>query len=299
MGKQVTMGFDPEGIKIPINNILPLKTLPNGIRSLQRYLRVKASMSEVGIVEPPIVYPQKGNKGMYLMLDGHVRLDIAKVLGHKSLFCLVSHDDEAFTYNHKVSQLPPIQAHFMVLRAIKNGVSEERIARALNVDPAAIRQKRDLLAGICTEAVELLKNRRASTGALREMKRVKPIRQIEMAELMAASNNYTACYAKCLVAACSQDQLVEPHDDGRDTKSRGLEPADVSRIRREMSVLERDFKMVQDEYGQNMLNLVVVAAYVRRLLANAAVVRYLSRTEAAMLAELQKIVDMSDLRATG
>jgi len=299
MGKQVAMAFDPEGVSVPINKILPLKALPNGIRSSQRYLRVKASMAEVGIVEPPIVYPQKGSKGMYLMLDGHVRLDIAKVLGHESLFCLVSHDDEAFTYNHKVSQLTPIQEHFMVLRAIKNGVSEERIARALNVDPATIRQKRDLLTGICAEAVELLKDRRASTGALREMKRVKPMRQIEMAELMAASNNYTTSYAKCLVAASPQDQLVEPLDDGRDTKAHGLEPEDLSRIRSEMTVLERDFKMVQEEYGQNMLNLVVVVAYVRRLLDNAAVVRYLSRTEAAMLAEFQKIVDTSDLRATG
>lgn len=299
MSKQVAMAFDPEGVNVPVNNILPLKALPNGIRSSKRYLRVKASMAEVGIVEPPIVYPQKGTKGMYLMLDGHVRLDIAKALGQTSLYCLVSHDDEAFTYNHKVSQLTPIQEHFMVLRAIKNGVSEERIARALNVDPATIRQKRDLLNGICAEAVELLKDRRASTGALREMKRVKPMRQIEMAELMAASNNYTTSYAKCLVAASPQEQFVEPIDDGRDNNAHGLGPEDLSRIRTEMSVLERDFKMVQDEYGQNMLNLVVVVAYVRRLLDNAAVVRYLSRTDAAMLAEFQKIVDTSDLRATG
>jgi len=299
MSKQVAMAFDPEGVSIPIPNILPLKTLPSSLRSSQRYLRIKATMAEVGIVEPPMVYPQKGKKGMYLMLDGHVRLDIAKSLGHESLYCLVSHDDEAFTYNHKVSQLTPIQEHFMVLRAIKNGVSEERIARTLNVDPGTIRLKRDLLTGICAEAVELLKDRRASIGAIREMKRVKPMRQIEMAELMAASNNYTTSYAKCLAAASPQDQMVESDDEDRDTKPHGLEPEDISRIRNEMSVLERDFKMVQDEYGQNMLSLVVVVAYVRRLLDNAAVVRYLSRTESAMLAEFQKIVDTSDLRATG
>jgi hypothetical protein len=120
-----------------------------------------------------------------------------------------------------------------------------------------------------------------------------------MAELMAASNNYTTSYAKCLVAASPSEQLVESGGDGRDTKAHGLEAEDLSRIRGEMSVLERDFKMVQEEYGQNMLNLVVVVAYVRRLLDNAAVVRYLSRTEAAMLNEFQKIVDASDLRATG
>lgn len=299
MAQQVAMAFDADGISVPIANILPLKTLPASIQSSQRYLRIKASMVEVGIVEPPVIYPQKGKTGMYLMLDGHVRMDIGKSLGYDSLYCLVSHDDEAFTYNHKVSQLQPIQEHFMVLRAIKNGVSEERIARTLNVDPATIRQKRDLLTGICTEAVELLKNRRAFAGAIREMKRVKPMRQIEMAELMAASNNYTMSYAKCLVAATPPEQVVEQDSASPDTNGHGLVPEDLSRIRNEMSVLERDFKMVQDEYGQNMLNLVVVAAYVRRLLDNAAVVRYLSRTEADMLAEFRKIVDTSDLRDTG
>ncbi len=38
---------------------------------------------------------------------------------------------------------------------------------------------------------------------------------------------------------------------------------------------------------------------IRRLLGNAAVVRYLSREEPAMLAEFQKIAEASDLRAAG
>lgn len=299
MSTKVPMAFDPEGIDIPINNILPLKTLPKGVRLSQRYLRIKSTMEEVGVVEPPVVFPQKDKPGSFLMLDGHVRLDIAKSLEHKSLFCFLALDDEVFTYNHKVSQLQPIQEHFMVLRAIKNGVSEERIARALNVDPATIRKKRDLLVGICPEAVELLKERRAFAAAIREMKRVKPMRQIEIAELMVASNNYTISYAKCLIAATPDDQLVESDGNGQSAKNHGLKPEDLSRIQNEMKGLEREFKMVQDEYGQNMLNLVVVVAYVRCLLDNAAVVRYLSREETAMLAEFQKIVAVSDLRATG
>ena len=97
----------------------------------------------------------------------------------------------------------------MILRAIKNGVSEERIAKTLNVNVETIKRKRDLLTGICPEAVELLRNRRVSAGAIREIKRVKPMRQIEMAEVMVASDNYTAAYAKCLVLASSPDQLLE------------------------------------------------------------------------------------------
>jgi len=242
------------------------------------------------------VFPQEGSKGIYMMLDGHVRLDIAKSLDIESLFCLIATDDEAFTYNHKVNELTPIQEHFMIRRAIKNGVSEERIAKTLNVNLGTIKQKRDLLTDICPEAVELLRDRRASAGAIREMKRVKPMRQIEMAELLVASNNYTAAYAKCLVMASSPDQLLEP---SQQTAPGVMEEHDVARLQSEMKNMEREFKLVQEEYGQSMLNLVVVIGYLRSLLDNAAVVRFLSQAEPAMLGEFQKIMDLTDMKATG
>lgn len=242
------------------------------------------------------MFPQKGNTGLYMMLDGHVRPDIAKTLNFENLFCLVATDDEAFTYNHKVNQLQPIQEHFMVLRAIRNEVSEERIARALNVNLDTIKQKRDLLIGICPEAIELLRNRKTSAGAIREMKRVKPMRQIEMAEVMVASDNYTSAYAKCLVLASSPDQLLEPNQQ---TASGAMEEHDVARLQREISSMEHEFRLVQEEYGRNMLSLVVVIGYLRSLLDRAAVVRYLSRAEPTMLAEFQRIVDQTDLKAVG
>ncbi|MBN1123797.1 MAG: ParB N-terminal domain-containing protein [Sedimentisphaerales bacterium] len=296
MASKVPMAFRSKGVTVSLDNILPLKTLPPTTRTTPRYQRIKASMQEVGIIEPPVVYPQKGQSGVYMMLDGHLRLDVAKELNFKSLFCLVATDDEAFTYNHKVNQLTSIQEHFMILKAIKNGVSEERIAKTLNINVATVKQKRDLLKDICPEAVEHLKNRRVSAGAIREMKRVKAIRQIEMAELMVSSNNYTTVYAKCLLAASPPDQLVESE---KQSMSNGLEQRDIARLQSEMENLEREFKLVQEEYGQNMLNLVVVVGYLRSLLDNAAVVRFLSQVEPAMLTEFQRIIDTSDLRATG
>lgn len=42
--------------------------------------------------------------------------------------------------------------------AIESGVSEERLARSLNVDVRSITRKRNLLDGICQEAIDLLGN---------------------------------------------------------------------------------------------------------------------------------------------
>jgi hypothetical protein len=52
----------------------------------------------------------------------------------------------------------------MILRALAHN-SEDRIAEALNVNVSVIRKKRALLHGVCDEAVEILKDRRATAKA--------------------------------------------------------------------------------------------------------------------------------------
>lgn len=75
------------------------------------------------------------------MLDGHVRLEALRELGQTHVRCLVAMDDETDTYNKRVNPMSPIQEHLMIVKAIKSGASEERIATVLNVDIASIRQK--------------------------------------------------------------------------------------------------------------------------------------------------------------
>lgn len=59
MPDRVPIAFDPKGITLPLDKILPLKSLTKTIRSSPRYLRIKASMQEVGIIEPPSCSPRK------------------------------------------------------------------------------------------------------------------------------------------------------------------------------------------------------------------------------------------------
>ncbi|MGB0766279.1 MAG: ParB/RepB/Spo0J family partition protein, partial [Phycisphaeraceae bacterium] len=176
------MAFERRGLTLPLDKIFPTKRLKKSTASSPKYKRIFASVRVLGIIEPLVVYPQDAKSGNYILLDGHLRLNILKELGAGETFCLVATEDETVTYNHKVNQLSPIQEHFMILKAIENGVSEERIAETLDVDVKAIRGKRDLLKGICPEAVDLLRDRRASPTAIRELRRVKPLRQIEIVE---------------------------------------------------------------------------------------------------------------------
>jgi prepilin-type processing-associated H-X9-DG protein len=201
MAKRVNLGFNTQGVILSVTIILPLKQLKPSLRSTQKYQQVLSSIREVGIIEPLTVFPQNGGTGMYLLVDGHVRLEALKQLGHTSVRCLIATDDEAYTYNKRVNRIATIQEHNMILKAIKSGISEERIAKVLNLDLNSIRQKRDLLEGICREAVELLKNKHMSPHLFGVLKKMKPMRQIEVSELMGAASNFSVPYAKALLAA--------------------------------------------------------------------------------------------------
>jgi len=292
MANKVRLACQPEMITIELNRILPLRRLARATCKSEKYKRIQASIQELGVIEPLVVFPQANRTGHYILLDGHARLEILKELDMQTTGCLVATEDEAYTYNHKVNQLSAVQEHFMIMQAIKRGVSEERIARTLNVDVGNIRRKRELLDGICPEAVKLLRSKRAGAKVFREMRKVRPIRQIEMAELMVAANNFSSNYASCLLAATPQEQLIDPE---KPKDVRGLTPEDVSRMEREMESLSQDFRLIEESHGRNVLNLVLVVGYLKKLLDNARVVRYLSRHHAEILAEFQKIVETKGL----
>jgi len=253
-----------------------------------------ASVREIGIIEPLIVFPQKDTSetSTYLLLDGHIRLEVLKQIGETHARCLVSADDEAFTYNKRVNRMATIQEHVMILKAIRSGVSEERIAKVLNVDVASIRQKRDLLNGICKEAAEVLKNKHMAPAAFSLLKKMKPMRQIEVAELLVASGNFSKPYVKALLAATHLDMLLDPD---KHKVVQGLTPEQVTKMEQEMDALQRDLKVVEESHGDSVLNLVLACGYLEKVFNNARVTRYLTQHHADIFGELQTIAAGSSL----
>ena len=292
MSDPIRLACQSDIVEILLTRILPMRMLDDGIHKTSKYKCIEASIRELGLVEPLVVFPQAKTEGCFMLLDGHIRFMILKALGVTTAKCLISTDDEGFTYNHKVNRLAAIQEHFMILKAIKNGVSEARIARSLNVNVQNIRRMRDLLEGICPEAVHLLKEKRTTANALRLLRKVKPMRQIEIAELMSAANNFSVGYVRCLVAASPDDLHVDPE---RGREIRGMSPEDISRMEHEMDLLGREFKLIEESHGKNVLNLVLVVGYLRKLLENSRVVRHLSQNYPEIHVEFQKVVEARNL----
>ena len=285
----VEVGFEQSAIKLAIADIQPLRLVSDRIKQSVKYSQIAASIREVGIVEPPVVARDRAVHGKYLLLDGHSRVAILTDMGETEVVCLVSTDDEAFTYNRRVNRIATVQEHKMILKAVERGVSEERIARALNVNVAEIRRKRRLLDSICPESAELLKDKHVPINTFAQLKKMEPLRQIEAAELMVAMNNYTITYAKSLVAATSQDQLVDVH---KRKVINGVSGDQLALMERESTNLEREFKMVEQSYGTDHLDLVLAKGYLAKLLGNPRVVRYLHQNHPELMAEFLRIAEV-------
>ena len=280
-------GFEANLRTIPIDAILPVKQLPVTVPKSQKYGQIAASIREVGLIEPPVVARAPGQDGSFILLDGHVRLHVLKEMGDTTVTCLVATDDESFTYNKRISRLATIQEHKMILRAVERGVSEARIAAALNVNIALIRQKRTLLNGICPEAAELLKARHCPINSFRSLRKMKPLRQIQAAELMIAANNFTVPYVEAILAASDAADLADP---AAKKPPAGVTREQAERMKAEMANLQKNIKLIEGTLGPDHLRLVVAGRYVERLLQNDRLARYLDKNHGEILGEFRQIV---------
>jgi hypothetical protein len=229
------------------------------------------------------------------VLDGHVRLDALRAHGIIEAPCIIANDDESFTYNKRVNRLAPIQEHRMIARALERGVSEAKLARALDVDVKVIRQRRSLLDGISPDVAELLKDRPVGRYAFSKLRKMKPVRQLEVAELMVSANTYTVSYAKALLATSRPEDLHKP-DQLR--KATGLTPDQMSRLEREMAAVNVDYKELEASYGDDMLVLVVASGYLERLLSKPSIERFLESRHPEFVEYFRAIVQATSLDQT-
>ena len=78
---------------------------------------------------------------------------------------------------------------------------------------------------------------------------MKPIRQIEVAELMISVGNFSMAYAKAPSAATRQADLTNPD---KPKKVGGLTPEQMARLEREIATVNQDFKTLEETYGDDV-----------------------------------------------
>jgi hypothetical protein len=277
---------------VPIASIIPLKLFDPAIKESEKYKQIVASVRVFGLIESPVVSRDADEPGRFYLLDGLVRVEVLKDLGHETVECLIATDDETYTYNKRINRLSVIQEHRMIVRAMERGVPEARIAEALNFEVAAVQRRFRLLDGICEQAASLLADKPCPMAVFELMKAMVPLRQIEAAELMIGQGNYNSTFAKAILAA-TPDALRAPRKKGRGPSE--VTQEQISRLEQELSVVQGRVKSVEESYGIDNLHLTVAKTYLSSLLAKPKIVRWLERHHSDYLTEFRAIIEISTL----
>lgn len=290
----VAWGFERGSVTVSLDALVAMKPLRPDVKMSAKYRQIVTSIKAVGLVEPPVVIPASDQPGTYYVLDGHLRLEALRDLGALEVDCLISRDDEAFTYNKRVNRLSAPQEHRMIARAIERGVSEARLAEALGINVTSIQRRARLMDGIAEDAVELLKDSPASLAVFDVLRKMGAMRQCEAAELMVGHSNFGRPFVMAILAATPDMQLADGKRRRKQTTST-VTREQVARLERELATLQVQIKAVEETYGLDNLHLTVARAYLVKLLGNARVVRWLAQQKPEYLTEFQSIAELTSL----
>ena len=288
--KTIKLAFEAKGVHLDLAQLVPLKSMRPGTKESKKYAQILRSVKAIGLVEAPVVSRDPTNPGKFFLLDGHLRVEALGDLGIQQVECLIATDDETYTYNKRINRLVPVQEHLMVVRAIQRGVPEDQIAEALGLEVTSVRRRARMLDGICPEVVQLLTNAPCPFRVFDILRQMTSIRQIEAAELMLGQQNFTAVFARALLVATSENQLVP------EARAKPQEPSSakehIARLERELVSLQSQIKSVEDDYGIDNLHLTVAKGYIAKLLGNARVVRWLAQNRHEYLGEFQTVAEI-------
>ena len=114
----VKLAFEPDTIDLAIEQLVPLKVLRPGAKESKKYAQIRGSIKAIGLVEAPVVARDLDDAAKFFLLDGHMRIEALKDLGIQRVECLVSTDDETYTYNKRINRLAAVQEHSMIKHAV-------------------------------------------------------------------------------------------------------------------------------------------------------------------------------------
>jgi hypothetical protein len=105
---------------------------------------------------------------------------------------------------------------------------------------------------------------------------------------MVTMNMFTISYARSLLAATPEAQLAPGK---RRFKPRGVTDEQLSLMQRESASLDREFRLIEETYGADHLDVVLARGYLTRLVGNARIARYLEQHHKEILSEFMQIVE--------
>ena len=173
--------------------LVRLKKIQNRKIDFRTLARIRASIKEVGLLEPLHVFPE--NDGDYGILDGEGRFDILLEMGVETAPCFVFEVMDIYTANHQVNHLTPEEERKMIKKAMEI-IDGQVIAKALGLKRIDSRLNESLLNRLHPTVVKAYNTNKITKTCARELGEVMPDRQLEIFAVMQNTKNFTPNFVK-------------------------------------------------------------------------------------------------------
>jgi len=250
---------DSVGLDVPVKRLRPLR---DRTITKREHDRIIASIKAVGLLEPLVIFPEGDD---YVILDGVQCYRALVELGVEVVPCILGKHREAFTSNRMVNRVSPVQEHRMIEKSLGE-VDEAAIAAALGISGLSHRLKKTLLKQLHPDVAAAFDSGKINRACAKEFTHVKPPRQKEILQQLAAYDDYSTTFARTLVVKTPPNQ--------RESRGRMHNPWDKTTqkkndLLKKLSEAEQKHDFYSQLYKQYTVDLLRLAIYARSLLSNA------------------------------
>ena len=271
------------GLDIPIAKLIPLTERQISKTS---YDRIAASIRAVGLIDPLVVFPDESH---FVVLDGWIRHEILLELGVATVPCLVWNEKEAFTANRMVNLLSGAQEARMIPKSLEE-LDEKTIAKAFGLSQIKHRLNGTLMRKLHPKALALYESERLSTTCVKELAFASTSRQLEILKTMDGCNDFSVTMARALILKTPIAQRAKVRAGMKTPWSRSGQ-TDLMKRLQEAEQQPDFYSTIYRQYSINLLKLVV---FVRRLLVNPAIRKYLDQNHPDMVSGFESIVETAE-----
>ena len=274
-----------KGCDLPIVKLVPRQQRDIATRE---YQRIAASIRSVGLIEPLVVYPENGQ---YVILDGYQRYKILLELGIERVPCIIWKEKEAFTGNRMVNRLSHAQEMRMLRKSLEE-LDEKTIAAAFGINSIGHRLNQSLIKQLHPNVAKAFESGKLLKNCARELRYVKPDRQLEILELMESCNDFSVPFARGLILKTPASKRAKLPANGYSPWEKSeKKSSDLLKRLKEVEEKQDFYAGLYRQYSYNLLKLII---YARSLMANERVHTHLVEHHPDLAQTFQEIVESSE-----
>jgi len=264
--------------------LIKLKKLKCRKIDQQTFARIRASIRQVGLLEPLLVCPRPD--GFYNILDGDLRFDVLVEMGLETVPCIIRDDIDIYTANFQVNHLSPVEEAKMIKKAMEV-VDGQLIADVFGLKKISYRLNEMLLKRLHPTIIKAFNTGKITKACAKELAEVVPERQLEIFAMMQNTKNFGPAFVKkqILLTPLKKQQSkrkTTPWAENKERKkSLGANLAEIQAEHDHLAKLYREYTSA----------LMLTMIHCREMITNKAIEKYLKANMAQIYTEIKAIIE--------